>query len=426
MRTHEHRPTFYGDSAVVALRNPASDVSIESLHLRMSAGGGSLDYSVLADGDLAKTTKLPKPAQEQISWIEYALGFPITIRAVSLALSGLGGVALLFGWAPMETLEASEDGQNFHEVVNISGSGPSGGASAAASAPENTVAFGAVTAKYFRVTFTQPPPPPMPDSAGNIDFGTLGIATLKPDPDYEIAEVALHPGARVNHWQEKAAFVTTINLYRFATPEFGPADAIASGRTTVPLHLERWGTVFVVFRKPTKAAAHALPRTTLAQIGTVDGPWTVTFQPDRGAPTSINLDRLVSWSDSADSGVKYLSGKGTYSKTLQAPANWLAHRTALWLDLGDIRNLTVVTVNGKQFPIVWHAPYRVDVAAALKHGTDQISITVVNAWVNRLICDLQPNTTTKYTFSTWPAYKKDAPSVQSGLIGPVSILQESS
>ena len=37
---------------------------------------------------------------------------------------------------------------------------------------------------------------------------------------------------------------------------------IADGRTTVPLHLEPWGTVFVVFRKPAKAES-----LTLAQAG---------------------------------------------------------------------------------------------------------------------------------------------------------------
>jgi hypothetical protein len=204
------------------------------------------------------------------------------------------------------------------------------------------------------------------------------------------------------------------------------AFTIASGRTSVPLHLEPWGTVFVVFRKPTKETAHKLPPTTLAQIGTVDGPWTVAFQPDRGAPTSITLDKLISWSDSADPGVKYFSGKGTYSKTLQAPADWFAHGATLWLDLGDVRNLAIVTVNGKQLPTAWHAPYRVDVSAALKPGANQISVTVINAWINRLIGDQQPGTTTKYTFSTWPAYKKDSPLVPSGLIGPVAILQESS
>jgi hypothetical protein len=214
-------------------------------------------------------------------------------------------------------------------------------------------------------------------------------------------------------------------LWYAETGKIAPAAfRIAGGRTTVPLHLEPWGTVFVVFRKPTRETAHILPQTTIASLSTVDGPWAVAFQPDRGAPASITLDKLISWSDSADPGVKYFSGKGTYSKTLQAPAAWFAHGATLWLDLGDVRNLAVVTVNGKQLPTAWHAPYRVDVTSALKPGANQLSITVINAWVNRLIGDRQPDVKTKYTFTTWPVYKKDSPLAPSGLIGPVTILSE--
>jgi hypothetical protein len=83
-----------------------------------------------------------------------------------------------------------------------------------------------------------------------------------------------------------------------------------------------------------------------------------------------------------------------------------------------------VTVNGKESGTVWHAPYRVDVTAALKPGANNVSVKVVNAWVNRLIGDKQPDATTKYTFTTWNTYKADTPLLPSGLIGPVKMVQE--
>ena len=95
---------------------------------------------------------------------------------------------------------------------------------------------------------------------------------------------------------------------------------IADGRTTVPLHLEPWGTVFVVFRKATSETSHTVPTVTESKVAEVEGPWKVSFQPDRGAPPSITLDKLISWHDSTDTGVKYFSGAGTYTKTIQAPA----------------------------------------------------------------------------------------------------------
>jgi hypothetical protein len=198
---------------------------------------------------------------------------------------------------------------------------------------------------------------------------------------------------------------------------------IADGRTTVPLHFEPWGTVFVVFRKPARASSLTLPKPAETQLATVDGRWSVTFQPGRGAPTSVTLDKLVSWSDSQDKGVKYFSGTGTYTRTIQASADWFKPGAKLWIDLGEVKNLAEVTVNGKSVGIVWHAPYRVDVTGALKPGANQITIKVTNAWVNRLIGDQQADATTKYTFADVKPYKADSPLLPSGLLGPVKLEQ---
>jgi alpha-L-rhamnosidase len=197
---------------------------------------------------------------------------------------------------------------------------------------------------------------------------------------------------------------------------------IADGRTTVPLHLEPWGTVFVIFRKPTKEPSHNLPKTAESQLVNIDGTWSVSFQADRGAPPSITMDKLASWSDNSDTGVKYFSGIGTYTKTVQAPAEWFKKGSRLWIDLGDVKNLAGVTVNSKDLGIVWHSPYRVDVTSALKPGANEVIVKVTNAWVNRLIGDQQPGAT-KITFADVTPYKANAPLLPSGLMGPVTIVR---
>ena len=215
-------------------------------------------------------------------------------------------------------------------------------------------------------------------------------------------------------------------LWYSETGKMAPASfRIANGRTTVPLHFEPWGTVFVVFRNATHETAHTVPPTSDSTLATIDGPWTVAFQPGRGAPASITLDKLISWSDSSDSGVKYFAGAGAYTKTIDAPAGWFRKGATLWLDLGDVKNIAVVSVNGKEVGTVWHAPYRVDATAALKPGANEITIKVVNSWVNRIIGDQQPGVTTKYTFETWNSYKADSPLLPSGLLGPVVVVRES-
>ncbi len=211
-------------------------------------------------------------------------------------------------------------------------------------------------------------------------------------------------------------------LWHAETGEMEPASyTIANGRTTVPLHLEPWGTVFVVFRKATSAPSHTLPQKTETQLATVKGPWNVAFQPGRGAPASITTDNLASWTDSQDSGVKYFSGIGTYTTTVQASPDWFKPGTKLWINLGDVKNLAEVAVNGKPLGQVWHAPYRVDATGALKPGANEMTIKVTNAWVNRLIGDQQPDAKTKYTFTVVKPYKANSPLLPSGLMGPVAI-----
>ena len=196
---------------------------------------------------------------------------------------------------------------------------------------------------------------------------------------------------------------------------------IANGATTVPLRLEPWGTVFVVFRKPTSETSRKLPDENQSELLAVAGPWNVTFQPDRGAPATITLENLISWPDSNDKGVKYFSGTATYTKSVEAKQEWFGKGKRLWLNLGEVRNLAEIEINGKSLGVVWHSPYKMDITDAIKPGANQLVVKVTNAWVNRLIGDQQPDAPAKYTFTAVQPYKSDSPLQPSGLIGPVLI-----
>jgi hypothetical protein len=108
-------------------------------------------------------------------------------------------------------------------------------------------------------------------------------------------------------------------LWHAENGKLEPASySIANGYTMVPLHLEPWGTVFVVFRKPAAAFAGTLPAMTESSLATISGPWDLSFQPNRGAPASVSLAALQSWATNAGSGIRYFSGTGTYTKTIDA------------------------------------------------------------------------------------------------------------
>ena len=208
-------------------------------------------------------------------------------------------------------------------------------------------------------------------------------------------------------------------------PETGKIEQasykITEGHTIVPLKMEPNDALFVVFRKKAKTSSLKLMPPVETQLEVIDGPWNVSFQPNRGAPAQIVFNQLTSWSENADSGVKYFSGTGTYTKTIHAPADWFNGKSQIWLDLGSVKNLAEIVVNGKSLGIVWKTPFRVNVTEALKQGENALEIKVTDLWVNRLIGDQQPNTKTKITYTTQPFYKADSPLVSSGLLGPVKI-----
>jgi hypothetical protein len=57
------------------------------------------------------------------------------------------------------------------------------------------------------------------------------------------------------------------------------------------------------------------------------------------------------------------------------------------LDLGDVKELAEVAVNGKPVSILWTPPFRADVTGALKTGAHHLEIKVTNLWTNRMIGD---------------------------------------
>jgi hypothetical protein len=205
---------------------------------------------------------------------------------------------------------------------------------------------------------------------------------------------------------------------------------IVDGRTTVPLHLDPYGTTFVVFRASATKTALELPEPRETVISSLDealnGDWSVKFQQGNGVPESVGFDHLVSWTElpfpASDDGVKYYSGTATYSKTIEVPADDLKSGAHISLDLGDVRELADVMVNGLDFGILWKAPFKVDVTKALKPGPNQIEIHITNLWVNRMIGDQQPWALKKYAFADFTPYKADSPLLPSGLLGPVHLI----
>ena len=220
-------------------------------------------------------------------------------------------------------------------------------------------------------------------------------------------------------------------LWNAVTGEHQLASAYEEkgGRTFVPLEFAPCGSWFVVFREP--ASAHpALAESnaqTFSTLAEISGAWTVQFDPQWGGPESVQFDSLADWATRPEPGIKYYSGTAVYRKTFELPTEFKSQGKALWLDLGKVRELAEVRVNGKSCGIVWSPPFRVDVSDAIKSGVNELEVEVVNFWPNRLIGDAklppaQRRTRTNITKFDQP--KGDAhytTLMPSGLLGPVKL-----
>ena len=81
------------------------------------------------------------------------------------------------------------------------------------------------------------------------------------------------------------------------------------------------------------------------------------------------------------------SGTAVYRHDFTLPEDDLRHGAAATLELGAVRDIARVLLNGIDCGIVWTAPFDVDVSAALRAGTNHLEVHVATPWRNRLIAE---------------------------------------
>ncbi len=193
--------------------------------------------------------------------------------------------------------------------------------------------------------------------------------------------------------------------------------------TTIPLQFESWDAFFIVFDEPTTNTSFNKDKVEASELLTLTVPWEVSFQKDRGAPDAITLNSLQSLSKNKVEGIKYFSGTASYTNNFKLSKKQLKSG-AIEINLGDVKNVAEVIVNGQNMGVVWKTPFTLDISKALKKGENTLQVKVTNLWVNRLIGDAQPEVKEKITFTTMPFYQADGELLPSGLIGPVKLYSQ--
>ena len=202
-----------------------------------------------------------------------------------------------------------------------------------------------------------------------------------------------------------------------------PVFEVHDGRTSVPISFAPHQSFFVVFRQPAQGRAptgsNSLSSRELLQLS---GPWSVSFDPRWGGPASTVFDGLQDWSKHADPAIRSYSGQAIYRRSFDLPSDFVTRDSAVELDLGVVKNLARVRLNGVELGVVWCAPWRIDVTRALKAKGNELEITIANLWPNRLIADSALPAEKRLTSTTWNPFQPDSPLLESGLLGPVKLL----
>ncbi len=175
-----------------------------------------------------------------------------------------------------------------------------------------------------------------------------------------------------------------------------------------------------VLRK-TEATA-TTPESTV--IRTVHTTWLVHFDQKNGGSADEEFTELVSWTRKENPVVKYFSGTAVYKTTIAVDSTTLAANARIFMDLGIVKNIADISVNGTPAGVLWKAPFRTaDIKPFLKEGDNLLEIKVTNVWRNRMIGDVQPGVKDPVT-SIRRFYKSTDKLLPSGLLGPVRLLGE--
>ncbi|SEM64893.1 alpha-L-rhamnosidase [bacterium A37T11] len=119
----------------------------------------------------------------------------------------------------------------------------------------------------------------------------------------------------------------------------------------------------------------------------ISGPWDVEFPKANGGSNKLTFNSLTSWSLSSESEIRYFSGTAVYKKQVFIPDKVVRNDNPLELDLGNVKVIAEVLLNGKRLATLWKAPYRIKLDGSVHRGLNDLEIRVTNLWPNRLIGD---------------------------------------
>ena len=222
-------------------------------------------------------------------------------------------------------------------------------------------------------------------------------------------------------------FVNTTDTTMICTSdstEVHPVDSLVSAGhfdTSASSAQRKLSDQGISLRDQQNSVAEPVEATT---IQTVTSTWQVHFDQKNGGTADEEFPELVSWTRKENPIVKYFSGTAIYKTTVTIDSTQLATSARIFIDLGVVKNIADLSINGTPAGVLWKAPFRTaDIKPLLKEGDNLLEIKITNVWRNRMIGDVQPGEKHPVT-AIRRFYKSSDKLLPSGLLGPVRIITE--
>lgn len=199
-------------------------------------------------------------------------------------------------------------------------------------------------------------------------------------------------------------------------------------KTAINLQLPPYGSCFIVFSEEIRTLPE-YNKSAKTQSVEIKRPWTLCFPENWGAPPTVELKNLISWTDHSDPGINYFSGTASYSNSFNITKETIDKGKSINLDLGEVYDVAEVFVNDKRVGVLWTKPFKLEIQEFIKEGVNKIEIEITNMWINRLTGDMGLPVDEKFTKTNVPYITKPNSELgdetfrvqASGLLGPVMI-----
>jgi len=312
--------------------------------------------------------------------------------------------------------------------------------------PDELRLIRAVYGKFPQGMNGVPPKSPISDVTGRVKQLIASNNLVIPVDDHLINEVSTVDSQRK---ELRLAYSAEGEIHHTMVAQGGKVN-LASSTPEPQLEIENdeviWATPYP--GKITYVTSSGVEKTLQAESVPnpieLTGQWEVSFPPNLGAPAKATFDKLSSWSLSPIEGIRYFSGTATYRKQFTLSKDLMGEEYSLELDLGSVKVIAEVMVNGKHLGILWKAPFRINLDNFAHEGANELEVRITNLWPNRLIGDDRlpedfewgdwtlkswpdwlvnrtERPSERVTFTTWKHWNRDSKLQISGLLGPVYI-----